>query len=162
MSVTVSRLDEIGSGILDALVLESEGEGWHFLRRLADEWRDGSNRFDQPGEGLFAAWSGGSAVGVCGLNADPYIRDLAIGRVRRLYVGKAYRGIGIGCQLVETVVRAAKSRFRILRLRTENPDAARLYQSLGFAMLVGVPDCTHTLALVPNGASDAATSPSDR
>jgi GNAT superfamily N-acetyltransferase len=147
MRFTLSPLDDIRPDTLDALILESEEEGWHFLRRLADEWGNGSNRFNQPGEALFVARLNGAVVGVCGLNADPYGGDPAIGRVRRLYVARAQRRCGVGRQLVEAVVRAATGRFRILHLRTANPEAARLYQRLGFTAAVGVPDCTHTLAL---------------
>jgi len=34
---------------------ESERAGYGFVRRLADEWASGANRFGRPGEALFAA-----------------------------------------------------------------------------------------------------------
>jgi GNAT superfamily N-acetyltransferase len=139
--------------VMAPLVAESEGEGWRFVRRLADEWAAGSNRFDQPGEALLAAWMADRLVGVCGLNADPYAADPAVGRVRRLYVLRAFRGRGVARRLLQAVIQIARGRFRSLRVRTENPAAGRLYCQLGFVPAVGVADCTHMLLL------DAAVEP---
>jgi GNAT superfamily N-acetyltransferase len=161
LAVTVDPVRDLPSDALAPLIAESEREGWQFVRRLADEWTVGSNRFDRPGEGLFVARLGGSIIGVCGLNADPYAADGAIGRVRRLYVLRAYRGRGVGRQLVRAVIAAATGRFQRLRARTENPKAARLYQWLGFQPAAGVADCTHTLELVRAEQSAAADRPRD-
>jgi GNAT superfamily N-acetyltransferase len=147
MEVTVTRLNDLPLDALAPLVAESERDGWRFVRRLTDEWIAGTNRFDRPGEGLFAAWGDDRVVGVCGLNADPYATDVTLGRVRRLYVARTSRGHGIGRRLVQAVIQAARGRFRLLRVRTENPVADRLFERIGFAGVVGVPDCTHVLVL---------------
>jgi GNAT superfamily N-acetyltransferase len=152
MEVAVARLFDLPAGALSRLVAESEREGWRFVRRLADEWTAGTNRFDQPGEALWAAWVDGTLIGVCGLNADPYTSDPAIGRVRRLYVLGAFRGRGVGQLLVQAVLQSARTRFRSLRVRTASAAAARLSERLGFVPAVGVPDCTHTLVLGTIGA----------
>src|SRR5437588_353346 len=51
MDIVITRLAELPSGALASLVAESEQAGWRFVRRLADEWAAGANRFDRPGEG---------------------------------------------------------------------------------------------------------------
>jgi GNAT superfamily N-acetyltransferase len=145
MEVAVARIGHLPTGALAPLIDESESEGWRIVRRLADEWADGTNRFDQPGEALFAAWVDRTLVGVCGLNADPYALDSALGRVRRLYVLRAFRGQGVGRLLVQAVIDHARARFRCLRVRTESATAGRLYEHLGFVPTVGVPECTHVL-----------------
>jgi len=117
------------------------------VRRLADEWASGANRFDRPGEALFVARSAGDVVGVCGLNVDPYATAPDVGRVRHLYVLRAHRHRGIGQQLVTAIVQAARGRFQRLRLRTQNPEAARLYERLGFRAAVDATDCTHVMEL---------------
>ena len=116
------------------------------VRRLVDEWRDGSNRFDRPGEALFGAWLDGPLVGVCGLNIDPYAGDDRVGRVRHLYVLSAFRRAGVGRALMAEVLAAARERFGTLRLSTTNPAAVRLYESLGFRPMPAR-DCTHVLPL---------------
>jgi GNAT superfamily N-acetyltransferase len=146
-TLAVTHLDNLSLNSLAPLIAESEREGWHFLRRLGHDWDVDSNRFKQPGEALFAVWANGAIVGVCGLNVDPYADDATIGRVRRLYVGRAFRGRGIGRRLVHAVIEAAQGQFQVLRVRTTDVCAARLYEQLGFTATRGVPNCTHLLLL---------------
>jgi GNAT superfamily N-acetyltransferase len=145
-------IQSAGESMLEALgplLAESERAGWRFVRRLADEYRSGANRFERPGERLFVAVNGRALVGVCGLNVDPYAAELSVGRVRRLYVAEAFRRFGVGARLVRAVVSAAGGRFARLRLRTENPEAGRLYERLGFRPVADQPNCTHLLELAP-------------
>ncbi len=150
MVVQVERVTSLSMEELDPLVVESEQEGYRFLRGLADEWGAGLCRLDRPGEGLFVARSGRVFVGVGGLSADPYVSDSSIGRLRRLYVLRAYRGRGIGTRLVQAIVDAAQGQFRLLRLRAENREAGRSYERLGFVATPDEPDCTHDLRLSPS------------
>jgi GNAT superfamily N-acetyltransferase len=150
MDVIIEQLVDLPLDDLAALVAESEPAGMRLVRRLADEWAAGVNRFDWPGEALFAAWADGRLVGVCGLNIDPYAANQRIGRVRRLYVLSAFRRLGIGRRLVEAVLEAAQGRFASLRLRTGSPEAAAFYEGLGFRRRIGMPDCTHSLEFETN------------
>jgi ribosomal protein S18 acetylase RimI-like enzyme len=147
MTVVIERLGGLPPESLAGVLTESEQAGWRFLRRLADEWTSGVNRFDQPGEALFAARIGRELVAVCGLNVDPYAGGLRIGRVRHLYVLSAHRRLGIGQRLVEEIIAAARGRFDRLHLRTANPEAARLYERLGFGRRADVPHCTHVMEM---------------
>ena len=132
---------------LGALVAESEAAGLRLVRRLVDEWATGVNRFDRPGEGLFGAWVDGQLIGVCGLNVDPYTVEARVGRVRHLYVLSRFRRRGVGRRLIAEVVAAARGPFDTLRLRTSNPEAARLYEALGFRRSGRTTECTHVMAL---------------
>jgi nicotinamidase-related amidase/GNAT superfamily N-acetyltransferase len=147
VAVLIERLSELPAERLGPLVAESERAGLRFVRRLADEWTSGRNRFDRPGERLFAAVVDGRMIGVCGLNVDPYAGAPTVGRVRHLYVLSAYRKVGVGQRLVGEVVAAARGPFGMLRLRTENPAAARLYERLGFRRCSDIADCTHLMEL---------------
>ena len=129
-------------------MIESERAGLSFVRRLAEEWASGRNRFDGPGEALFAALTRGRLIGVCGLNVDPYTTAPRVGRVRHLYVRAAHRRLGTGRAARPNGDRGRREiRFDTLRLSTQNPAAARLYESLGFEPSTGAVDCTHVLAL---------------
>jgi ribosomal protein S18 acetylase RimI-like enzyme len=147
VEIVVTRITDLPFGDLVPLLDESEQEGWKLVRRLRDDWAAGTNRFDRAGEALFEARLGESLVGVCGLNVDPHAFDPAAGRLRRVYVLAAFRRRGIGEALVRTAIAAACGRFRVLRLRTGNENAARLYERLGFVATTGEPDCTHRLSL---------------
>lgn len=148
MTFEIIPLTSLSIDGLESLVEESEAEGIFPLGRLVREWGTGENRFDQPGETLFAAVDEDSRLlGVCGLNRDPYLDDPDVGRVRHLYVARAGRGRGVGGRLVRTVIEAARGRFTRLRLRTDCSIAARFYQSLGFERLANDPTATHALRL---------------
>ncbi len=149
MEMVIQPAGDLPPDALAPLVAESEQAGWRFVRRLADDLRLGANRFDLQGECLFVALASGTVVGVCGLNRDPYLADSSVGRVRRLYVLAAHRGSGVGRRLVQAVVSAATGQFRRLRVRTENPQAGRLYERLGFVPVAREADCTHALDLAP-------------
>lgn len=125
------------------LVPLADAEGFRFLSRAVAEWSDGSNRFDRPGESLVVARVGPETVGVAGINVDPFLGDTAVGRLRRVYVAPPQRGYGVGRRLVVSCLEAAADHFSRVRLRTENPVAARLYESVGF-IAVDEPDATHS------------------
>jgi GNAT superfamily N-acetyltransferase len=144
---TISRLYELPPDSLAELVAESERSGHRFVRRLVSDWSSGANRFNRPGEALFAVHVGGQVVGVCGLNADPYVPEPRVGRVRHLYVRAAHRRSGIGRQLVTAVIEAAAGVFDRLNLRTENPQSARFFEGLAFRACAGQLHCTHVLNL---------------
>jgi ribosomal protein S18 acetylase RimI-like enzyme len=140
---SVTHLKVLPPDRLADLLVESEREGFAFVRRLVDDWESGDNRFDRAGEVFFAAVDGGRVVGVCGLNNDPYLPGGRVGRVRHLYVSAAFRRRGIGAELIAAVILAGRGTFDRLRLRTESESAARFYESLGFRRTDGEPDCSH-------------------
>jgi len=143
---SIERVTDLAPGSLDALLAESEQAGSSIVRRLVDEWVSGANRFDRAGEALFAARIEGRLVGVCGLNVDPYSAEPRLGRVRHLYVLSAYRRRGIGRQLVARVIATARGHFDRLRLSSLNPEAAQLYQRMGFGSTEAA-HCTHVMSV---------------
>jgi GNAT superfamily N-acetyltransferase/2'-5' RNA ligase len=156
----IERWRELPGEAVAPLVTESEGVGLRLVRRLVDDWASGANRFDRHDEAFFVAVQDGRVIGVCGLNVDPYAGAPRVGRVRHLYVLTAHRGGGVGRSLVEAVVEAAGGRFDELRLRTQNPAAARLYERLGFAPCTDAPASTHWRRLA--GRAQVSTGTSDR
>jgi len=148
MADGIERLQELPVDALGALVVESEQAGSTFVRRLVDEWISGANRFDRPGEALFGLKVDGRLIGVCGLNVDPYTDAARVGRVRHLYVLTAFRRLGAGRKLVNEVIVTGRASFNVLRLRTTNPAAARLYEALGFRPTQeSIDGATHILEL---------------
>lgn len=145
--VVIEPLHELTSSSVSELVVESERFGLRLVRRLTEEWASGVNRFDRPGEILFGAFIDGRLVGVCGLNVDPYAGNERVGRVRHLYVLSPFRRRGIGRQLVERVIQAARGRFDAVRLRTNDAAAARLYEALGFRRDIHQRHSTHAVKL---------------
>jgi GNAT superfamily N-acetyltransferase len=128
------------------LCAEAHAKGYNFLRTLVREWETGANRFDGPGETFLGCFDEGSLAAVGGLNCDPFAGQPEIGRLRRIYVRAAWRRKGIGSMLVTALVTRARGHFKCLRLRAENPAAARLYERMSF-LPIADPSATHILHL---------------
>jgi GNAT superfamily N-acetyltransferase len=131
---------------MDELLAEATAEGYDFVETLVDDWASAANRFDGPGEALFGGYQQELLVAVGGLNKDPFAGQAGMGRIRRVFVRRAWRNAGVGRALVSALVEEARQSFDSVRLRAENADAARLYERMGFLPL-NSPDATHVLLL---------------
>jgi GNAT superfamily N-acetyltransferase len=131
----------------DALGREAGEEGVGFVQRCVEDWVRAKDRFDRPGECLLGVWCGELAA-MGGINVDPYTSEAGVGRLRHIYVRPAFRRRGIARALVEHLLARAPAHFLRVRLRTSNPDAARLYAALGLRP-VEEPQATHTMTLSP-------------
>lgn len=142
----VIRRVEYSDKVFGPLVAEAAHEGGPFLLRLRDEWLSGVLRFDGPGELLLGAFLDDLLVGVGGVSRDPYAPAPGLGRIRHLYVLKDCRAHGLGRVLLGELLDHALKHFSLLRLSTQAPEAARLYESCGFAPVKGHKQ-THRLEL---------------
>ena len=143
MSVNIDEIADIDQ--IAALASDADADGRVFVTRMLVEWREGTNRFDRPGECLWGVREEGELVAVGGLNVDPYVSSEQVGRVRHVYVARAKRRSGVGSILLDRIVGAARISFSLLRLRTFNPDAAAFYVARGFTEVAGDEFCTHEL-----------------
>lgn len=128
------------------IALRSESLAQHFnmLRRLAENWQSGKNRFSAPGEKLLGAFVAGQLVGVCGLNIDPFSPQPRAGRIRHLYISDAFRRQNIGQQLLVAVITHSGTWFDFLNTHAP-PSAWPFYESLGFRPVYDEPRVTHRL-----------------
>jgi GNAT superfamily N-acetyltransferase len=147
--MTIQPIELPVSGI-ERLREEALEEGFRFVERLCEEWRNGENRFAAPGEALYGCVGAAGVVAVGGLNRDPFEGRAEVGRLRRVYVRPAWRKQGIGEALVRALIEQAWPRFGSLHLRTDQAAAARLYERLGFVRS-SIPDATHVLRLDRTG-----------
>lgn len=118
----------------DFLILETESkiEGFKFLEKMRLEWDSEKNRFNKVGEALYGVFEGDKLVAIGGINLDPYANGDSIGRVRHLYVLKAYRKHGLGTALVKKILEHCSKRFSKVRLRTDTIAASKFYEKFGF------------------------------
>jgi Acetyltransferase (GNAT) family. len=130
-----------------SLKAESIDLGFNMLRRLDDNWRNGTNCFDLPGEKLLGLFSCHQLIGVGGLNQDPFMTNCRAGRVRHLYLGQCYRGMGLGTLLLQQIIQDAVIHFALIN--THAPHAAySFYERLGFHCLADQDISTHRLQLI--------------
>ena len=128
----------------DSLVKQSKEDGFRFVERLVNDYKNGSNTFNHSGEGLFGVFNEeGVIVAIGGLNKDPFSNELSIGRLRRFYVSKEYRRNGIGSLLVKKIIDEAKIYYKILVLYTDTEQADKFYTSLGFSKENLYPNSSH-------------------
>ena len=55
-------------------------------------------------------------IGVGGLNEDPYTKDNKIGRLRRFYISRDYRRLGLGNLLLNQLLCHAEKYFEVIVL----------------------------------------------
>lgn len=140
------KIDHLLTLDLNGLLAESKSEGFRFLTRLIDEYRNGINTFSGRGEGLFGIKDHlGEVIAIGGLNQDPYSNEINIGRLRRFYVANSYRRIGLGNQLMDHILSYAKEHFALIVLHTDTEQADRFYRAYGFKKSCLFPGSTHVL-----------------
>ena len=145
--IKITQLHRLPLDDLQPLLEESRQQGFEFLDRLVDEYEEGTNRFDQPGEGLYGVYNDRELIAIGGLNRDPYFRQSDVGRVRHVYVLSAWRRKGIGERLVQHIVEEAQGHYRLLTLRTMTAEADQFYRAIGFQTEPEIDNATHHLTL---------------
>jgi GNAT superfamily N-acetyltransferase len=114
---------------LDALRAEAHAEGHRHLERLAADWDSGLTRFDRDGEALLAAFVENELVGIGGLTMDPVLPESL--RMRRFYIGRAFRRCGIGRRLAAALLDGAVRACRPVTVNAAT-GSAPFWESLGF------------------------------
>ncbi|WP_371872557.1 GNAT family N-acetyltransferase [Gilvimarinus sp. DA14] len=110
---------------------ESHEEGYRFLERLVADFRSGANCFSSSGEALFGVFHGSGLIGVGGVNQCPY-SSMSNARIRRMYIAKKYRRVGVGALLLETIEGYASGHFQRAVLFTDSRAAAKFYELCGY------------------------------
>lgn len=114
------------------LVQESKEEGFKFLKKLINEYENELNTFNKSGECLYGIFQGEKLIGIGGLNADPYKENNKIGRLRRFYIAKDYRRIGLGKLLLNKLLSHAEKYFKVVVLHTDTKQGDVFYTANGF------------------------------
>jgi len=126
-----------------ALRVEAAAEGYRHMERLADDWAAGAERFDKPGEALFAAYVEGELAGIGGVTREPSDPVGDVLRARRLYVLPRFRGTGAGRALVGAIVQQAFQEASRCTVHAGR-DAPEFWDAMGFAR-TDAPGLTHEL-----------------
>ncbi|MCV0396354.1 MAG: GNAT family N-acetyltransferase [Rhizobiaceae bacterium] len=130
-AVVVRRIVELPDHF-DQLLGEAAAEGFDAMSVLQDEWHDGSNRFERPGEILALATIQDEIAGIGGITPD--FVDSSWLRMRRFYVRPAYRRRGVGRQIALYVLEHVKPFNRQIALYADGPEAEAFWPKLGFCL----------------------------
>lgn len=141
--LSIVQISDWPASTIEPLVSDSQQEGFRFLQRLKDEWLSGANRFSAKGEALFGIVEGERLLVVGGINRQ----SDDCGRLRRFYVNKDARRMGIGRMLAQHILRFASDHYSRVTLRTDTEAADRFYLAMGFSRLLPGSGPTHTIEL---------------
>ena len=125
------------------LAVEATAAGVNNVAKLIERWRNGTERYDVPGESMLIARLAGDVVGVGGIAWCP---DLAGAlRVRRFYVSASQRRRGIARTLAAVLIDSGFEHANVLSCHAGASDAAvPFWESMGFEP-VDVAGITHCL-----------------
>ncbi|WLH27660.1 GNAT family N-acetyltransferase [Pseudomonas canadensis] len=146
-NVSIRKLEQLPVQIR-VLEAQAVAEGFRFLTRLITEWEDGSNRFDRPGECFLGMFCDGQLIAVGGLSCD-LVAGSGVGRLRRVYVERTYRGRQAGRALVVQLLENAAVHFHKVRLSTDTSEAAAFYLRCGFEQVAD--DTATHVKILKNG-----------
>jgi GNAT superfamily N-acetyltransferase len=122
---------------------EADRDSVRNMGLLVDEWASRAERFDGPGEALFAAFDGDTLIGTGGVTRETAVPAM---RMRRLYVPKSHRGLGAGRLLAEAMIARGFESTDLLTCNARaTPQAAPFWEAMEFVR-VGVPSWTHERA----------------
>jgi GNAT superfamily N-acetyltransferase len=131
---------------LDPLIVEGEAEGFRFLQRIPREAAADPAYLNSARTVVIGVFDRAQLIAVGGLTPDPYLEDDSVGRVRHVYVARAWRRQGVGRLLLQALTTRARSIYVRLRLRADTAAAAVFYESLGFQP-IAEDTATHALTL---------------
>ncbi len=130
--IHIQQIEKLMGYEFSHLVQDSEEEGFNFLIRLISEYKNEINTFNKTGECLYGIFQGDMLIGVGGLNEDPYTKDNKIGRLRRFYISRDYRRLGLGNLLLNQLLCHAEKYFEVIVLHTDTKQGDVFYTANGF------------------------------
>ncbi|MBD7908418.1 GNAT family N-acetyltransferase [Sporosarcina gallistercoris] len=147
MTYVVEPVQDLTKLNIESLISESEEEGYRFLTRLAEDYKDGINTFTEPGEALYCVKDKqGEVVAIGGVNRFPVPGgDPETGRLQRFYVEADERRNGAGSLLLKEIVEHARNHFHELTVKTESSKADAFYRHNGFEFDDSTSETTHRM-----------------
>ncbi|EJS68782.1 hypothetical protein ICY_02178 [Bacillus cereus BAG2X1-3] len=130
--IQMKKIEDVLKYEINHLLQESKEEGFNFLTKLVNEYETEINTFNKTGECLYGIFQEGMLIGIGGLNKDPYTEDNKIGRLRRFYISKDYRRIGLGKLLLNRLLSHAEKYFQVVVLHTDTKQGDMFYTANGF------------------------------
>lgn len=149
MNIEIQQVTKLPKEIAE-LEAHAVSEGFVFVSRMIEEFRDGINKFDQSGEFLLLAYDGKKLIACGGLNQQrsEETHGKRIGRVRRFYVLPEYRKHGVGKLLLQYLEKKAIQDFSALCLSTDTQSAAHFYQKMNYVYVANHPSYNYFKYLI--------------
>ncbi|MCB1445970.1 MAG: GNAT family N-acetyltransferase [Rhizobiaceae bacterium] len=121
--------EELPSDVAD-LGLEAQAEGYRLIDTLMREWADGTNRYDGTEEILMTVRRNDRLVGIGGVTVDPVVTSAL--RMRRFYIGKAFRRHGLGRRLASALIESVVPQGKPIFVNAGTKVAPAFWEAIGF------------------------------
>ncbi|MFC3069010.1 GNAT family N-acetyltransferase [Phenylobacterium soli] len=119
----------------EALRQEAEAEGHKHLTRLAREWATEPQAFHV----LLGVFHEGGLVAIGGVTDEPEDAGEPAWRMRRLYVARRARGMGVARAIANGLGQEALDSVRLVTVHAGSNEAARFWEAMGFSPVAGRP-----------------------
>lgn len=131
-NIHIQQIEDLINFEYRHLVKDSKEEGFNFLIKLINEYENKINAFNKTGECLYGIFQEEKLIGIGGLNEDPYTVYNKVDRIRRFYISKEYRRIGLGNLLLNRLLCHAEKYFEVVVLHTDTGQGDAFYTANGF------------------------------
>jgi GNAT superfamily N-acetyltransferase len=132
MSLVLIRVTDALPDAFPLLAAHAAEEGVRNMALLADQWRAGTQRFEDPAA-LFAAYIDGELAGIGGVTLQSDLAEPAM-RMRRLFVAPTFRRQGVGQALAGAMIQQGLQEARLLTANARASEAApRFWEAMGFS-----------------------------
>lgn len=113
----------------------AEVEGHRHLTRLGEEWASDPRMF----HALLGVFQEGELIAIGGISDEPQDAGEPAWRMRRLYVARPARRMGVASVLASALLQEALDSVRLITVRAGGDEAARFWEAIGFAAIAGRP-----------------------
>lgn len=134
MSLAFDQAQHLPSGFA-RLQAAAEAEGFRFLERLRQNWREGGYS-DDAAATLRVAHHGGALIAIGAQSRDEYEGSTLRRRMRHFYVHPAFRRQGAGRALARQLMGDAFALAPILCLRATHALSIAFWDAMGFARVI--------------------------
>ena len=133
MTVTLERVSNRFPYGFEDLKADARADGHRHLVRLAAELEQSPTMF----HAIFAGYVDGRFAGIGAMTDEPALTLGSAWRLRRLYVHRNFRRLGVARTIVMALLREATGNVSTVTVHAGNDGASRFWEAIGFRPVAG-------------------------
>jgi GNAT superfamily N-acetyltransferase len=134
MTVTLERVSNRPPHGFEDLKADALADGHRHLVRLAAELEQNPTMF----HAIFAGYVDGRLAGIGATTDEPALTLGSTGRLRRLYVHRDCRRLGVARTIVMALLQEATGNVSTVTVHAGNDGASRFWEAIGFRPVAGM------------------------
>ena len=133
MTISLQRVSSSLPHGFEDLKTDALADGHRHLIRLAAEFQQSPTMF----HAVFAGYVDGRLAGIGAMTDEPALTSGSAWRLRRLYVHRNFRRLGVARTIVMALLREATGRIPTLTVHAGNDSAYLFWEAIGFRPVPG-------------------------